>query len=63
MTDVTLSATPKGNGFQATVAFADGVAFHSAETYPSKPEAISAAALKLLSMDERLAALDKPDIP
>lgn len=54
---VTLSATPKGNGFQATVVLPGGVEMNSAETYPSIPEAIRAAALKLLDMPERIDAL------
>ena len=58
MTEVTLSATPKGNGFQATVAFAGGVSISSRETYPTRSEAITAAAFKLLDMPGRLEALD-----
>ena len=62
MSSVTLNATPKGNGFQATVTFlgdsnAD-VGISSAETYPTISEAITAAAIKLLDMPKRLAALD-----
>ncbi|MES1972807.1 MAG: hypothetical protein V4472_10140 [Pseudomonadota bacterium] len=62
MSQVTLSATPKGNGFQATVSFDGFVTISSAETYPSISEAITAAAVKLLDMPERVAALD-PDHP
>lgn len=58
---ITLSATPKGNGYQATVGFPDGVSISSAETYPTITEAMTAAALKLLEMTERLEALDKAD--
>ena len=58
MSSVTLSATPKGNGFQATITFANGVAVSSAEAFPTKAEAITAAALKLLEMPERLDSLD-----
>lgn len=61
MSSVTLSATPKGNGFQATVTFANGVSISSAEAFPTKSEAISAAALKLLGMPERLEDMDAPD--
>ncbi|EFI52995.1 hypothetical protein [Afipia sp. 1NLS2] len=63
MLTVTLSATPKGNGYQATVTFPDGVSISSAETYPSIAEAITAAALKLLDMPHRLQALDRVDTP
>lgn len=36
MPTITLSATPKGNGFQATLIFpGDGVSISSAETYPT----------------------------
>ncbi len=57
MLTVTLSATPKGNGYQATVTFPDGVSISSAETYPSIAEAITAAALKLLAMPKTIRAL------
>ena len=60
MASIQLSATPKGNGYQATVTFADGVSMSSEETYPTIAEAITAAAIKLLDMPERLAALDRP---
>lgn len=59
MTEITLSATPKGNGYQATVNFPDGVSISSAETYPTIAEAMTAAALKLLEMTDRLEALDR----
>lgn len=58
MTTIALSATPKGNGFQATVTFPDGVSISSAETYPTIAEAMTAVAMKLLDMPERLEALD-----
>lgn len=58
MPTITLSATPKGNGYQATVTFPDGISISSAETYPSIAEAMTAAAMKLLDMPERLEALD-----
>jgi hypothetical protein len=61
MTAVTLTATPKGNGYRATVVLPDGVAMSSAETYPSITEAIEAAAMKLLDMRERLARLASPE--
>ncbi|MBX9646545.1 MAG: hypothetical protein K2X57_05755 [Xanthobacteraceae bacterium] len=59
MLTVQLSATPKGNGYQATVMFPDGVSMSSAETYPTIGEAIAAAAMKLLDMPDRLARLDR----
>ena len=59
MTAITLSATPKGNGYQATVTFPDGVSMSSAETYPTIAEAMTAAALKLLALPERLEGLDR----
>ena len=61
MASVTLSATPKGNGFQATVRYDGWVSISSAETYPTMAEAISAAAIKMLDMPERLEALDRED--
>jgi hypothetical protein len=62
MPTITLSATPKGNGFQATVTFpGDSVSISSAETYLTIAEALTAAALKLLDMPERLEAMDRPE--
>lgn len=58
MPTITLCATPKGNGYQATVTFSNGISMSSAETYPTIAEAMTAAALKLLDMRERLEALD-----
>lgn len=58
MASVTLSATPKGNGFQATVNFSNGVAISSSESYPTQAEAITAAALKLLDLPDRLEEFD-----
>lgn len=62
MTTVTLSATPFGNWFLATVAFPPGISMSSAQTYPTRSEAISAAALKLLDMPERIERLDIEDL-
>jgi hypothetical protein len=63
MSSVTLEATPKGNGIQATVNYDGCVSINSAETYPTKAEAISAAAIKVLDMPERLEAMDREDQP
>ena len=62
MPAVTLSATPKGNGYQATLEYPDGIAMSSAETYPTIAEAIIAAAAKLLDSPRRLIAMDRPEI-
>jgi hypothetical protein len=59
MASMTLSATPSGNGYQATVSYAGWVVINSAETYPTIAEAISAAAIKMLDMPERLEAMDR----
>ena len=59
MASVTLSATPKGNGFQATVTYSNGAAISSSESYPTRAEAITAAALKLLDMPGRLGKFDE----
>jgi hypothetical protein len=59
MPTVQLSATPKGNGYQATVTLPNGISISSDETYPTIGEAIAAAAMKLLDMPERLARLDQ----
>lgn len=58
MASVTLSATPSGNGYQATVSYGGWVVINSAETYPTIAEAISAAAIKMLDMPDRLEAMD-----
>lgn len=63
MPTIQLSVTPRGNGYQATVTFPDGISIDSAETYPSIAEAMTAAAIKLLDMPERLQALDRSEIP
>ncbi|EZP79971.1 hypothetical protein BV97_03754 [Novosphingobium resinovorum] len=63
MGQVTLSATPKGNGFQATVTYPNGVSISSSETFPTQAEAIEPAALKVLDMPERLTDLDRFDTP
>lgn len=60
MPTIQLSATPKGNGYQATLTFPDGVSMSSDETYSTIGEAIAAAAMKLLDMPDRLARLDQP---
>ena len=57
MTSVTLSASPSGNGFQATVRYSSGVSMSSTETWPSEAEAIAAAAEKMLALPERLQRL------
>lgn len=59
MSTIELSATPKDNGYQATVKFPDGVSVNSKEVYPTIGEAIAAAAMKLLDMPDRLARLDQ----
>ena len=61
MSSVILSTMPKGNGFQVTIAYSNGVSISSAETFPSVSEAISAGALKMLDMPERLEFFDKPE--
>ena len=63
MTTITLSATPKGNAYQATVPLPDGVSISSAETYPSIAEAVTAAAMKLFDMPKRLEPLDCSETP
>ncbi|WP_191555615.1 hypothetical protein [Brevundimonas aurantiaca] len=58
MNEVRLSATPMGNGYQATITFPNGVAISSGEAFPSVSEAITAAAIKLLGLPERIEAID-----
>ena len=59
MMNITLSAIPKGNGYQAEITYSDGVSMSSAETYPSIAEAIAGAVTKLLNMPDRLTNLDR----
>lgn len=59
MSEVRLSATPKGNGYQATITFPDGVSISSEEAFPTIGEAITQAAFKLLGMSDRIDALDR----
>jgi len=62
MAQISLSATPKGNGFQGTITYSYGVSISSAETYPTIAEAISAAAIKMLEMPERLEEIDRSEL-
>ena len=58
--EVRLSATPKGNGFQATITYPDGTSMSSAEAFPTQGEAIMMAATKLLTMQHRLRPDEAP---
>lgn len=62
MVDVTLSATPKDNGYQGTITYSYGVAISSAETFPTIAEAITAAAIRMLDMPERLDEFDRSNV-
>lgn len=62
MVDVTLSATPKGNGYQGTITYSYGVSISSAETFPTIAEAITAAAIRVLDMPERLDEFDRSNV-
>lgn len=60
MSGVNLSATPTGNCFQATITHSTGGGISSAQSYPTKADAIAAGALKLLEMPDRLERFDAP---
>lgn len=62
MPQISLSATPKGNGFQGTITYSYCVSISSAETYPTIAEAISAAAIKMLEMPEHLEEIDSSEL-
>ena len=62
MVDVTLSATHKGNGYQGTITYSYGVSISSAETFPTIAEAITAAAIRMLDMPERLDEFDRSNV-
>ena len=63
MAQINLSPTPKSNGFQGPISYSYGVSISSAETYPATAEAISAAAIKMLEMPERLEEIDRSELP
>jgi len=61
---ITLSITPKDNGLPGDRhTLPDDISISSAETYPSIAAAMTAAAMKLLDMPERLEALDRLEVP
>ena len=62
MAQISLSATPKGSRFQGTITYPYGVSISLAETYPTIAEAISAAAIKMLEMLERLEEIDRSEL-
>jgi hypothetical protein len=57
MNDVRLTATLKRNGYQATSPFPTASRSTRRKPFPSIPEAIRAAALKLMDMHDRIEAL------
>lgn len=59
MASVTLTATPSGNGYQASLTYSTGVSLSSSQVYPTIEEAISTAAFTLLRMPERLQEFDR----
>jgi hypothetical protein len=62
MAQITLSTTPKGNGYQGTITYSYGVSISSAETFRTIAEAISAAAIKMLEMPERLEEIERSEL-
>jgi hypothetical protein len=62
MAQITLSATPSGNGYRGTTAYFYGVSISSAETYPTIAEAISAGAIKMLEMPDRVEEIDRSEL-
>jgi len=62
MAQISFSGTAKGNGFQGTISYPYGVSISSRETYPTIAEAISAAAIKMLEMPERLEEIDRSEL-
>ncbi|WP_374282668.1 hypothetical protein [Novosphingobium sp.] len=63
MGQVTLSATPKGNGFQATVTYPERGVDQFFRGFPDTGGGNRTTALKVLGMPERLTDLDRPDTP
>lgn len=58
---ITLSAAPTGNGYQGTITYSYDVSVSSAEKFPTLVEAISAAAIKMFEMPERLEEIDRSE--
>jgi hypothetical protein len=62
MAKIALTAAPTGNGYQGTITYSYGVSISPAQTYPTIAEAISAAAIKMLEMPERLEEIDRSEL-
>lgn len=62
MAQITLSAAPRGNHYQQAIIYYHGVSKSSAGQSPTMAEAISAAAIKLLEMPERLEEFDRSEL-
>lgn len=58
MAKIALSAAPTGNGYQGTIAYSYDVLASSGETFPTLVEPISAVAIKMFEMPERLEEID-----
>jgi hypothetical protein len=59
---IALSAAPTGSGYQGTIAYSRAVSISSAETFPPLVEGITAAAIKMLEMPERLEEIDRSEL-
>jgi hypothetical protein len=62
MAQITLSAAPRGSDYQQAIIYCYGVSKSSAGQSPTLAEAISAAAIKLLEMPERLEEFDRSEL-
>lgn len=56
-----LKCNTEGQRLSGTITYSYGVSISSAETYPTIAEAISAAAIKMLEMPERLEEIDRSE--
>jgi len=59
---ITLSAAPRGSDYQQAISYSYGVSICSAQTFPTLMEAISAAAIKMFEMPERLEEIDRSQL-
>lgn len=59
MAKIALISAPTGNGHQGTIPCSRDVSVSSAETLPTLVEAISAAAIKMFEMPERVEEIDR----
>ena len=61
MAKIALISAPTGNGHQGTIPCSRAVSISSAETFQTLVEAITAAAIKMFEMPERIEEIDRSE--